>query len=130
MDTGERPAPAVEPAGPVWLGTLADDGTLLTRALGDNGLTLWRSGDTKEPYFTPFTAEPEDLRLTADRLTVHQADSRPAIPLDPGTWHDTLCRRWTSYTPEEPAHPPRRGSGHGLALPLTGPETGTGDGDG
>ncbi|MEV5339160.1 trypsin-like peptidase domain-containing protein [Streptomyces sp. NPDC052676] len=102
VDTGERVAPAVEPAGPVWLVTLADDGTLLTRALGDNGLTLWRPGDAKEPYLTlPFTAEPEDLRLTADRLTVHQADSRLAIPLDPGTWHDALCRRWTPYTPEE-----------------------------
>ncbi|MEV5319023.1 serine protease [Streptomyces sp. NPDC052687] len=102
VDTGERLAPAVEPAGPVWLVTLADDGTLLTRALGDNGLTLWRSEDTKEPYLTlPLTAEPEDLRLRADRLTVHQADSRLAIPLDPGTWHDTLCRRWTAYTPEE-----------------------------
>lgn len=102
VDTGERVGPAVEPGGPVWLETLADDGTLMTSGMGDNGLALWRSGDTNEPYVTlPFTAEPEDLRLTADRLTVHQADTRLTIPLEPETWHRTLCRRWTPYTPEE-----------------------------
>jgi WD40 repeat protein len=102
VDTGERVGPAVEPGAPAWLVTLADDGTLLTRGAGENGLALWRSADANEPYLTlPFTAEPEDLRLTADHLTVQQANSRLTIPLDPETWHRALCRHWTPYTPEE-----------------------------
>ncbi|MBT2418450.1 hypothetical protein J7F01_21600 [Streptomyces sp. ISL-22] len=99
--TGKRLGPAVEADEDVSAAALADDGTLLT-GNGTDSLALWRPGDRDGPYVTfPFTAAPEDLRLAADRLTYHQANSRLTIPLDAEAWRRTLCRHWTPYTPEE-----------------------------
>jgi WD40 repeat protein len=101
VKTGERVGPAVEARGRMWLATLAADGTLLTSDSSDS-LALWRPGDRNEPYATlPFAAAPADLHLTADRLTVHQGNSRLTIPLHPDAWHQAMCRHWTPYTPEE-----------------------------
>ncbi|MFE7272778.1 trypsin-like peptidase domain-containing protein [Streptomyces sp. NPDC057623] len=102
METGERVGPAVVADERVWAAALADDGTLLTGDGANSGLVLWRPGDGDEPYVTlPFTAAPEDLHLTADRLVVHQANSRLTIPLDPESWRRALCRHWAPYSPQE-----------------------------
>ncbi|WP_128436624.1 serine protease [Streptomyces cyaneus] len=101
VETGKRVGLAIEADEETSVRQLADDGTLLSDE-GSVSLALWRPEDRDEPYVTfPFTAHPEDLHLTADRLTFRQGNSELTIPLDPEAWHKALCRHWTSYTPEE-----------------------------
>ncbi|WP_369168366.1 trypsin-like peptidase domain-containing protein [Streptomyces sp. R28] len=110
VETGKRVGSAVEADEATSVRQLADDGTLLSDE-GGALLALWRPEDQDEPYVTfPFTALPEDLRLTADRLTFRQGNAELTIPLDPEAWHQTLCRHWTPYTPQEQLILDRAGS--------------------
>ncbi|WP_437068155.1 nSTAND1 domain-containing NTPase [Streptomyces sp. enrichment culture] len=80
---------------------LADDGTLL-RSQG-TGVEVWRPQDEEEPHVTlPFGPGEIDVRLDRDRLVSRHEDGELSVPLDPETWHRSLCRHWPgAYTEAE-----------------------------
>ncbi|CAL9321782.1 nSTAND1 domain-containing NTPase [Streptomyces sp. SudanB52_2052] len=106
VESGRRVGRTVRGGATLSALLLAADGTLVTE--DEEQLALWRPEDTREPFLRfPFDTTSDDLRLTPQRLgprhlIVEQADTRMRVPLDPDSWHQTLCRRWDgAYTRAE-----------------------------